>query len=378
MKSFKDVFLSSILVIAFVSAGFSQKIAYSSDGRSIAALWTLDFSFSTDVTQILIYDAATAKIKTHAETFLPIQHMVYAPDGRSIIYADRLLLETILFDAKGEAKLGHGPISSAAGLIDLEDQALVHSDMIGIAMSADGKKLYKILSKFLNVYTYPELKPIASERKQLLPTDKDGFENSFIGISPDGSLIAEERFEGSRSSLFVTKTASKSSDKIFEFEPLDDSTFSRQSVTFSNDGSTLMLRTFNSLGTLSKLTLWDIKTKKNLEVFQNDVLDLYKPEKPNFYMIEETALSPNGRFYAVSFTAIPDDGGMHTFIVIKDLKMNKSVVIKTLPGELRRDFESLAFSQNSKQLATLSTELKRGSLQPKLEIWNVESGMSIK
>lgn len=364
-----------MMVFALSSVLFAQKLVYSPDGRSIAAAWKLDFNIGSDATQYIIFDAATGKIKTTADLNVPADFLVYGRDGRSLVAADRLILEHIFIDEKGKAAFKY--VSSKPAEIDDENQRLVNSDMIGVAISADGKRLYKILPNFLDVYTYPEMQPIASEKKQYLPGD-DKFENRFIGISPDAGLIAEERFEGNESFLFITDTAKKVSEKFVKFEMLPDNTVPRQAVVFSENKSTMMLRTYEGRELRSRLSFWDVKTKKQLTVFGNELLDLYETESPNFYLINEAVLSPDGTKAAIRFDAVREGSGIATFIEIIDLKTNKTATIETTTSDLGRDFEAMAFSPDSKQLATFSTVLKPGTLEPKLEIWNAATAKKIR
>lgn len=368
----KIFFLFTLLF--FASSLTAQKIEYSRDGQTIVVNWVVDVAVGDDFSQFLFYDLKTGKLKSSFNSAETPNSIIFSNDSKTLVIGERLLLEKIGIDQNGKSSLLENPVSTENFLIDSKFQDEINAEFLGLAISSDGKTLYKLFPNFLNAYSFPDLK-FQPEKSRSIKLKDAAPQNNFLAISRDGSVVVESEY-AEKTSLLVVKEDGKARAKM-EFPKIKkDEEFPFISGIISQNNETLLLRsTFNS-GISSHIGFWDLKKHASLGTFSFPPLD--SGQENQAYMLDAAAISPDGKKAAISFNGIWDGEESVSMIAVYDIAAKKSVVIKVKSEAGSRFAELLAFSPDSKQIATLSTVLLPGSLTAKIQIWDAETGKLIR
>lgn len=371
-KVLRSVFWSFLLIFAVnINA---QTIAYSPDGQTIAVNWVIDFAVSNDLSQFLVYDAKTGKLKSWLNTQETPNNIIFSPDSKSLIMAERLLLEKAGFNAKGDFSILDNPKSTANLLVDRKNQEEINSSLLGVAFSADGSTVYKLYPNFLTAYSFPELNHLPAKSRFIELTDKTKPEYHFVGISKDARFIVESEYIGNKSAL-VVKEAGKPNVKIDLGEYKDEDAFPNLTASISQNNEILMLRSEYVTDLASQVGFWDLKTKKFIGNLLIPMLDA--ESKDQTYRIDAVIISPDGKKSAAKFDAVDEKAQEVSMIAIFDIPTKKTSYVIVKKEDDRRFAEAMSFSSDSKNIVTLSSVLSRASFTPVIEIWNTEDGKKL-
>jgi WD40 repeat protein len=354
-------------------ASGAQSLAYSPNGRTLAANWLLDFDFKMDLSQIIVYDAQTGKLKSSLNAIESPTHIIFSPDGKTITYAGKIALDKIGFDANDLPDILPNANSSENFSRDMNEQRNNTVDFFGVAFSSDGKTLYKLHAYNLNAYTYPELKFLPAKSRELKVDPDAPVWTEFVALGENGSIIEAEH-KKPEITLIVTPPQGEAARFKLPYK-IEDTDFPRISAVVSRNGETMAVRYGKDGGSDKQITFWDLKNRKQLGVFTVAALD--KHSENNFYMVDSFAVSPDGRKIAARFLAAGDDA-KKTHVIVRDVLTRKESLIE-FENEDGSDFaETFVFSPDSKHLATLSTVLSPASFAPRVQIWDVETGKLIR
>lgn len=369
----KIFFLFTILF--FASDLAAQKIEYSRDASTIVINWIVNVSAGDDFSQFLFYDAKTGKLKSSFNSAETPNSMLLSNDSKTLVIGDRLLLEKIGIDQSGKLSLLENPVSTENFLIEQKFQDEINAEFLGLALSPDGKTLYKLLPNFLNVYSFPDLKFQPEKSRAIRLKEADAPQNNFLAISRDGSLVVESEYAEKTSSLIVKENGKESAKmELPKIKKGDEFPFISGIISQNNE--TLLLRSTFDSGISSQIGFWDLKKHISLGKFSFPSLD--SGQENQLYMLDAATISPDGKKAAISFSGIWEDSESFSMIAVYDIAAKKSVAIRVKSEQGLRFAEALAFSPDSKQLATLSTSLMPASLVAKMQIWDVETGKLIR
>lgn len=369
----KITFLLIFLLIC--SNAKAQMIEYSPDGQTIAVNWKLDFSVGNDISQFLIYDAKLGKIKSFLNTEELANRMLFSSDSKQLIFAERLILEKAGFNAKGEFVILENPISIENSSIDRKNQDFVNSELLGIALTADGKTIYKIYPNFLTAFSFPDFKHLPAKDRVIELKEATTTQNNFVGISRDARFIVESEYKGNKSALLVKESGKP--DIQFDFLTIEEGgEFPTLTVSISQNNEVLMVRSENTSGIYSQVGFWDLKTKKFIGNLEIPFLD--DDSENQFYMIDSAVISPDGKKAAARFDSFDKDSQEVSMIAVFDIPTKKTAYISVKKQADVRFAEAMVFIPDSKNLATLSSVLARASFAPRVEIWNIDDGKKLK
>ncbi len=366
-----------LLILLFSALSFhAQKIEYSRDGQTLAVNWVIDFSYGEDVSQFLFYDTKSGKVRSSLNA-LEIPHsLIFSTDSKNLIFAERLILEKIGFNERGEPQISENQNTFDNFAIDRKNQEKINSDFLALALSPDGKTVYKMFPNFLNAYTFPDFKHQSEKSRFLELKEASEIQNEFVGISRDASIVIEVEYEGDKSALVIKETGKP--DAKIELSKIEGSRdgFLRLSAVISQNNEILMLRSINDSRNHSQIAFWNLKNKTLIGTFSVPLLD--KDFANQFYPLDLVAISPDGKKAAAKFEAVDENVQNVSMVAIYDIAAKRSVFIKTKKENGLRFAEAVAFSPDSKNLATLSGVLSRASFAPRVEIWNAEDGKKIR
>lgn len=364
--------LTFLLLVSNLSA---QKIEYSRDGHALVVNWVINVAVGDDFSQFLVYDTKTGKLKSSFNLRETPNSMILSNDSKTLVIGERLLLEKIGIDQNGKSALLENPVSTENLLIDSKFQDEINADFLGFAMSPDGKTLYKLFPNFLNAYSFPDLKFQPEKSRAIKLREGDAPQNNFLAISRDGSVVVESEY-ADESAALVVKENGKSAAKIELLKVKAGEALPVVSGIISQNNETLLLRsTFNS-GISSQITFWDLKKQAALGTFTSSFLD--RGQENQFHMYNVAAISPDGKKAAANFDTFDDESQAVSLVAVYDIAAKKSVSITVKTEEGLRFAEAIAFSPDSKQIATLSTVLLPGSLAARIQIWDAETGKLIR
>lgn len=364
-----------LLIILFSAYSSGQTISFSPDAQTIAVNWFIDLPAGADVSQFIIYDVKLGKSRSFFNYEFPAKFLAFAPDSKSFVFANRLLLEKAVLNPKGEFSLSENLQSIENFAVDRKNQDEVNSDLIGFAVAPDGKVLYKVFPNFLTAFSIPELKYLP-EKSRSIPLPQEGKpQRNFAALSRDARFLVETEFTETQVSLIV-KENGKPDAKIELFETEAGGGFPNFHLSVSQINEVLLVRTENVLELRSQIEFWDLKTKKSLGKMLIPMLDEESPDR--FYAIDSVIISPNGKKAAARFDFTDKDGKYISIVALFDSISKKTNYITVKKDEYLNFAEAFSFSPDSKQIVTLSSVSSRGCFAPRVELWNAEDGKKLK
>lgn len=372
-SSRKIFFLITFLFL--VSNLSAQKIEYSRDGQTLVANWVIDVAVGDDFSQFLFYDAKTGKLKSSLDLRETPNSILFSNDAKTLVIGERLLLEKIGIDASGKLSLLDNPVSIENLSIDQKFQDEINADFLGLAISPDGKTLYKLFPNFLNAYSFPDLKFQPEKSRSIKLREEHKSQNNFLAISRDGSVVVESEYT-EESTAMVVKETGKVPAKIELLRVQKDDALPTFSGIVSQNNETLLLKSSYNSGISFHIGFWDLKKHRSLGKFSLPPRD--SAQEDQGYMIDAATISPDGKKAAMSFSGIWEDTQSVSMVVVYDIATKKSIMIKEKSETGLRFAESLAFGPDSKQLATLSTVLTPGKLVSRVQIWDAQTGKLIR
>lgn len=364
-----------ILTILFSAFSNAQTITFSPDAQSIAVNWFIDLPAGADASQFIVYDVKLGKPKSFFNYEFQSKFLAFAPDSKSFVFADRLLLEKAVLNPKGEFLLADNLQSISNFAVDRKNQDEVNSDMIGFAVAPDGKILYKVFPNFLTAFSLPDLKHLPEKSRSITLPDEGKPQRNFAAISSDARFVIETEFTETQASLII-KESGKTDAKIKLLETEAGGELPTFHFSVSGNNEVLMVRTENVAELNSQIEFWDLKTKKSLGKMPIPMLD--EVSENQFYSIDSAVISPDGKKAAARFDFTDKDAKFISVIAIYDAVSKKTNYINVKKDEYIKFADALAFSPDSKQIATLSSVLGRGCFAQRVELWNTEDGKKLK
>ncbi len=369
----KIAFLFIFLLIG--SNAKAQMIEFSPDGQTVAVNWMIDFSVGQDISQFIVYDTKLGKIKSSLNTEDLANRMIFSSDSKNLVFAERLILEKAGFNAKGEFVILDNPVSIENSSIDRENQEFVNSELLGIALAADGKTVYKIYPNFLTAFSFPDFTHLPAKNRRLELKEPPATQNNFVGISRDARFVVEIEYKNNKSALLVKETGKP--DIKFELSTIEEGgEFPAITSSISKNNEVLMISSENMSELNSQVGFWNLKTKKFIGNMEIPFLD--DSSGNQFYLIDSVVISPDGKKAAARFDSFDKDSQEVSMIAVFDIPTQKTSYISVKKQSGVRFAEAMVFSPDSKNLATLSSILARASFAPRVEIWNVDDGKKIR
>jgi len=368
----KSFFLITFLFL--VSDLSAQKIEYSRDGQTLAVNWAIDIAAADDFSQFLLYDVKTGKLKSSFNSTETPKSMIFSNDSKTLVIGERLLLEKIGIDKSEKLSLSENPVSIENLSIDRKFQDQINADFLGFALSPDGKTLYKLFPNFLNAYTFPDLKFQPEKSRAIKLNEKAKFHEHFIAVSSDASVVVESEY--AKVPSLVIKETGKPAAKTALTKNENGEPFEDLRGTISQNNETLMLKSTDNAGLYWQIGFFDLKKHALLGVFSTEAFGTNYEN--NLYPIENAAISPNGKKAAINYKSYDEDGETLSVTEIYDIAAKESVSFDVKLADYLRFAESIAFSPDSKQVATLSTKSASGSITTKVQIWDAETGKLIR
>lgn len=360
----------------FVSDLAAQKIEYSRDASTLAVSWVIDAAVGEDFSQFLFYDAKTGKLKSSFNTTEMPNAMIFSGDSKTLVIGERLLLEKIGVDQSGKYSILDNLLTTENFLVDRKFQEEINAEFLGFALSPDGKTLYKLFPNFLNAYSFPELKFQPEKSRALKLVEGAKTQNHFLAVSRDGSLVVESEYSGNSSALVIKENGRQTAKLPLSEINAEEEEFPFVSGIISQNSETLLLRsTFNSNVT-SQLAFWDLKKRASLGKFSHPLLEVGSDE--DFFMLDSAAISPDGKKAAVSFKTFDEKSNPVSVVAVYDIASKTSIDVRVKSENGLRFAQAVAFSPDSKQIATLSTVLVPGSLAAKIQVWDAQTGKSVR
>lgn len=371
-NSQKILFLFTFLFL--VSNLSAQKLEYSRDGQTLAVNWAIDIVSGDDFSQFLLYDVKTGKLKSSLNSAETPNSVIFSNDSKTLVIGERLLLEKIGTDENGKLSLLENPVSIENLSIDRKFQDQINADFLGLALSPDGKTLYKLFPNFLNAYTFPDLKFQPEKSRAIKLNEKTTFHEHFIAISPDASVVVESEY--AKMPSLVIKENGKPAVKTALTKNEEGTAFEDLRGTISQNNETLMLKSTDNAGLYWQISFFDLKKHALIGVFSTEAFGTIYEN--NLFPVEIAAISPNGKKAAINYKSYDEDGETLFVTEIYDIAAKKSVSFEVKSADYMRFAESIAFSPDSKQIATLSTKSAPGSIATKVQIWDAETGKLIR
>lgn len=371
----KKVFLL-LTTLFFVSDLTAQKIEYSRDAATLAVNWVLDAAVGDDFSQFLFFDAKTGKLKSSFNTTEIPNSIIFSNDSKTLVIGERLLLEKIGADASGKYSILDNLLTTENFLIDRKFQEEINAEFLGLAISPDGKTLYKLFPNFLNAYSFPDLKFQPEKSRALKLVEGAKAQNHFLAVSRDGSLVVESEYAGNDSALIFKENGKQTAKLPLSKISEEESEFPFVSGAISQNNETLLLRSTFDSNVTSQISFWDLKKRVSLGNFTHLLLE--ENSEKEFFMLDAAAISPDGKKAAISFKTFDEKSFPVSVVAVFDIASKKSVDVRVKSENGLRFAESIAFSPDSKQIATLSTALIPGSISAKIQIWDAETGKLIR
>lgn len=373
-SSRKIFFLITFLFL--VSNLSAQKIEYSRDGSTLVANWVVDVSAGEDFSQFLFFDTKTGKLKSSFNSAEMPNSILFSNDSKTLVIGERLLLEKIGVDASGKYALLDNPVSIENFSVDRKFQDEINASFLGLALSPDGKTLYKLFPNFLNAYSFPDLKFQPEKSRELKLIDGARAQNHFLAISRDGSLVVESEYAGNKAALVFKENGKRTAKAELSEINEEEEEFPYISGIISQNNATLLLRSTLDSGATSLTGFWDLKKHISLGNFSHPLLE--EGAENEYLQIDSIAISPDGKKAAMSFKTFDEKSNPVSVAAVYDIASKESVDVRVKSEDNLRFAESIAFSPDSKQLATLSTVLMPGKLASKVQIWDAETGKLIR
>jgi WD40 repeat protein len=359
---FKKSFLSILIVI--VSAVFlnAQSLRFSSDGKTLGANWILPFGDYTKINQILMFDTASGKVKfsfNADDSNLEKAMFIFTPGNQGVIVGERDGSSTLKITADNQ-------ISNE----DFESESKYDKDFIGIALSADGKFLYKVYADELIAYNLLTKKAVPEEGKK--PSVNPG--NQFLAIDSGGRFLVEYQKRGKEYSLLIHNLETKKMQAIKLPYNFEDDKKIKIDVQFSENGDRIAVECEVD-EEKSQITVWDLKSGLSQGNFS--VSSLKEDNPTDFYPVEKIAFSPDGKKLAVKINdGFNDD--LKNLLFLWDVSTKK----ETLTGAKKYSEEIFAdqftFSPDSKHLAISSQIILPTSLSLKIQFIDANTGSFIR
>lgn len=292
-RKFQYFFVFSILLIFSINAA-AQKIEYSRDASTIAVNWVIDVAVGDDFSQFLFYDTKTGKLKSSFNSTEIPNSIIFSNDSKTLVIGERLLLEKIGIDASGKYALLENPVSTENFLVDRKFQDEINAEFLGLAISPDGKTLYKLFPNFLNTYSFPDLKFQPEKSRALKLIEDAKAHNHFLAVSRDGSLVVESEYEGNKSALVFKENGKQTAKtQLPKINDDDEDEFPFISGVISQNNETLLLRSTFDSNVTSQIGFWDLKKHVSLGNFTHPLLE--ESSEKEFFMIDSAAISPDGK-----------------------------------------------------------------------------------
>lgn len=375
-RKFQYFFVFSILLIFSINAA-AQKIEYSRDASTIAVNWVIDAAVGDDFSQFLFYDTKTGKLKSSFNSTEIPNSIIFSNDAKTLVIGERLLLEKIGADASGKYSILENPLTTENFLVDRKFQDEINAEFLGLAISTDGKTLYKLFPNFLNAYSFPDLKFQPEKSRALKLIEDAKAQNHFLAVSRDASLVIESEYEGNKSALVFKENGKQTAKtELPKINDDDEDEFPFISGIISQNNETLLLRSTFDSNVTSQIGFWDLKKHASLGNFTHPLLE--ESSEKEFFMIDAAAISPDGKKAAVSFKTFDEKSFPVSVVAVFDIASKKSVDVRVKSENGLRFAEAIAFSPDSKRLATLSTILMPGSLAAKVQVWDAETGKPVR
>jgi len=305
------------------SEGYVQDVAFSPDGKTIAAVYNDTRGFG----EVVLWDVAA--FKRLAGDPLPVKEgrvhgLAFSPDGKTIAAGHQGGTDgggVVLWDVAARKRLADDPLPVTEG------------DVQGVAFSPDGKTIAAAYA-----YAYDGggggggvvLWDVAARKRLVddpLPVKESFVEG--VAFSPDGKTIAAGYgHTGGAGGVVLWDVAAR---KRLADDPLVLKEGSATVVAFSPDGKTVAAG-YDGGG----VVLWDVATRKRLP---DDQLPVAKG------LVRGVAFSPDGKTIAAGHQYIGEPG-----VVLWDLAAHKLLADVPLPTEVN-SVEGVAFSPDGKTIA---------------------------
>jgi WD40 repeat protein len=294
-------------------------LAISPDGTTLAS----GGEVATAGGEVRLWDIQTAKEKAPFQDHIgKILAVTFSPDGKTI---------------------ASGGDDKTVRLWDLDTgkvQAILNDDEFpfSLCFSPNGKSLAAggngIFSRHkIKLWDVGRRKPSGS-----LPPDKERSFFFSLAYATDGNTLAAARIGGVIEFWDLEKSA-----KIDSLEIAGQWRMGKHSLAQSADGSTIALAMQEDILSHSKITVWDLKTKKERTTVKHD-------------SVNGIAFSPNGNILA--------SGGQYGRIKLWDVETGKETAELT---DKYQAVECIVFSPDGKTLAS-------GHEDNAIRLWDVKTG----
>ena len=279
---FKKSFLTVLIITISAFYLNAQTLRYSSDGKTLAANWNITFGEYENVSQFILFDAESGKIKWSFNADangLNDAMFNFVPRNQGLLVGDRngTSLLTLTADNKAYSEEFESKLNN------------YEKNLVGVALSADGKIYYKVYSDEVIGYDTLSKKTIPAEAKK--PVRKDA---EFIAV--EGSLLVEYENIVQDQSIVIHNLATKKSQKIKL--PYADGKEKKVKfdVQFSENGERMAVE-YEVNEEKSQISVWDLKSGSSIAIFS--VASLKEENAKDFYPVKNFAFSPDGKKLAV-------------------------------------------------------------------------------
>lgn len=339
---FNKSFSAVIFIFSAIFFANAQGIKYSPDGKTLAVNFPVSFSNDKNVQHIIFFDTASGKIKTSVNlTDFRRGKLLFTNSGQNLLIADHTDTKNIKLTADNKAEAVQFGDSTA----DYDNE------LVSLALSADGKILYKLYSNKLVAYNFLLQTAREDSNKLVAEIAAENSKNTFLAISPNGNIVVEYRKKGTEHSLAVHDSAAKTEKIIklpYDYAENDAANFSAE---ISENGERLVLKTERE--EKSPLTVWNLKTGVQIGTFSFAESESVNASGEN--QIKNFIISSDGKKIAVKIGEKYDDN--NDTIVLWNTETKKDTIAEVKRFSEEFFVKNFVFSPDSNTLTVFSEVL---------------------
>jgi len=369
----KNLGLLTICLFVLFNLAFeskAQKIQYSPDGNTIAITRKVKFANEKALYQFILFNEKAGTLISDFNFESSVSDFFFSPNGKDVIYSDRLTLEKLQIDEKNKIEIAENLNAFNNSSLEMSLQGKVNDEYLDTALCRDNKKLVKIYSHHFLTYSYPDFENIPTETRSYLPNKGNTISKQFVALSPDCSIVAESVTANGKSTLIIKKQGEKEIRTVLP--EMDDEGFIIGKISQNNQ--TLILERLFGAGFERHISFYDLTTGKLLFVFNYDSIE---SQRENVYQINLADISPDGKKAAIRFEGLEKEEQVQILFLV-DIVGRKVTALNKEMRVTKQFGEAAVFSPDSTKLATLSTVVEKANVAQKIEIWNVADGKKIK